>query len=130
MNSRISPKEWGLIKGALRRVFSRSDLRRQALELSRTNHTDPNRKRVTRWSRCPYCKKHTPTYQMEVDHLLPVIALTESLHDLDANTLVNRIWCDAENLVAICKPCHTEKTRQETKQRAANRKLKRKPTNG
>jgi hypothetical protein len=45
-NPRVTSKERGLLKGAIRRVFSRSDLRRKVIELSRIDHTDSTRPRV------------------------------------------------------------------------------------
>lgn len=118
-NPRISAKERGLIKGALRRVFSRSDLRRSAIDASRIEHEDPARPRVKKWSRCPVCNNPTPTYLMEVDHVIPIIPVDSSLEAMSADDLINRIWCDASNLLAICEPCHKIKTKAES----ANRRL-------
>lgn len=118
-NSRISAKERGLIKGALRRVFSRSELRRAAVDASRIEHEDAGRPRVKKWSRCPVCSQPTPTYLMEVDHVVPIIPVDSSLEQMTADELIDRIWCDASNLLAICKPCHKIKTKTES----ANRRL-------
>lgn len=117
MNKRISPKERGLIKGALRRVFSRSDLRKAAIDASRIEHVDADRPRVKKWSKCPICKIPTPTYQMEVDHKEPIIPVDRMLEDMDWDEVVNRIWCGSNNLVAICKVCHNTKTSEERKAR-------------
>lgn len=122
MNKRISPKERGLIKGALRRVFSRSDLRKQALDASRIEHVDANRPRVKKWSKCPICSKPTPTYTMQVDHKDPIIPVDRSLEDMDWDEVVDRIWCGSNNLVAICKVCHVCKTSEERKARNKARK--------
>ncbi len=124
MNSRVTKKERGLIKGALRRVFSRSDLRKAAVDATRITHSDPDRPRVTKWSRCPMCNGTTPTYLMEVDHQTPVVALDSSLDEMDANTLVDRIWCVPSNLLALCPQCHKLKSKAENAQRRANKKGK------
>lgn len=124
MNERVTKKERGLIKGALRRVFSRSELRKSALNACDIEHSDPKRPRVKKWSRCTHCKAPTPKYLMEVDHVEPVVKVTEASADLDANTLVNRIWCPPINLVGTCKKCHTKKTASETKERAKNKREK------
>lgn len=124
MNSRVTHKERGLIKGALRRVFSRSDLRRQALAASLIQHIDPKRPRVTKWSLCPICKVKTPAYLMEIDHKSPVIRITEASADLDANTLVDRIWCEPDNLMAICKSCHKVKSKLESRERTKHKREK------
>lgn len=119
----ITKKERGLIKGGIRRVFSRSDLRKSVIDGSRIDYKDANRPRVTKWSYCNGCDKFTPTYLMEVDHVIPIVPIGSSLEAMSWDDIVNRIWCDARNLRAVCKPCHKVKTKLETKQRAATRKL-------
>ena len=127
MNNPTNPKERNLIKGAIRRVFSRSELRKQAIDASRVEgYTDPNRPRVTKWSKCPECKQMTPTYLMEVDHVKPVVELDSTLEEMTWDELVNKIWCDITNLVAICKPCHKIKSKAEAKERRRLKKEKQK----
>lgn len=121
-NPRITPKERGLIKGALRRVFSRSELRSLAITLTRVQHEDPSRPRVKKWSYCGLCGVVTPTYLMEVDHVFSVIPVDRTLADMSCDELVDRIWCDPANLMPVCKPCHKEKSRLENKER--RRKVK------
>ncbi len=122
MKKPANPKERNLIKGAIRRVFSRSDLRREVIDLSRIDYTDPNRPRVTKWSRCSYCSKPTPTYLIEVDHVLPIVPIDKALEDLDWDALVNNVWCEIGNLRPTCKSCHSAKTKAENAER---RRLKR-----
>lgn len=121
-NPRISAKERGLLKGALRRVFSRSDLRKQALESSRIEHIDASRPRVTKWSKCSSCQIPTPTYLLEIDHIQPIVPVDKSLESMDWNELVDKIWCEPENLKAVCKECHRSKTKSETKERAMHKR--------
>ena len=123
MKNPSNPKERNLLKGAIRRVFSRSELRRKALSESTVGgYKDVTRPRVTKWSVCPRCGQMTPTYQMQVDHIEPVIKVNETLDDLTWDQLVDRIWCKISNLVAICKPCHKVKTKQENAERRKLRK--------
>lgn len=110
-------KERNLIKSALRRVFSRSNLRREALERQSVEYTDPKRPRVTKWGWCAECGEFTPNYLLEVDHVNPVIKLDETLEDLNWDELVDRIWCDIGNLRAVDKTCHKIKSKQENKER-------------
>ena len=112
-----SPKERNLVKGALRRVFSRSDLRRQALLKTRIEHSDPLRPRVTKWNWCTVCGVIEASYLFEVDHTMPLIPLKLTLEDLTWDEVVEGLWCDLENLMPVCKPCHKEKTKAETKER-------------
>jgi hypothetical protein len=112
-----NPKEQNLLKGAIRRVFSRSELRREALESTRIEHHDPLRPRVTKWSWCTECGIIEPTYLMEVDHEEPLIPLDKSLATMTWNEVIERTWCDLANLKPKCKPCHREKSRLEMKER-------------
>lgn len=122
LNNPKDPKERNLVKGAIRRVFSRSMLRREALQKSLIDHYDPDRKRVTKWSLCPICQKPKPTYTMEVDHVVPIIALDESLETISWDTLIDRVWCDVSNLKAVCKECHKAKTKIENAERRRRKK--------
>jgi 5-methylcytosine-specific restriction endonuclease McrA len=123
-NPRISVKEWNLLKGAIRRVFSRSDLRRQALQRTLIDFKDPNRPRVTKWSWCQECGLIEPTYKMDVDHIVPVIPLDSSMKDMSLDELVDRIWCSIEGLRVLCKSCHDDKTAIENKVRREFKKQK------
>jgi hypothetical protein len=122
MNSRISKKERGLLKGAIRRVFSRSEVRRAVVEASRIVYTDPKRPRVTKWSMCSACKQPTPTYLIQIDHIEPIIGTDESMEEISWDELVNRIWCEETNLTPVCKPCHTLKTKAENALRRKHKK--------
>ena len=117
MNNPKHPKERNLIKGALRRVFSRSELRREALALSRIEHSDVERPRVTKWSKCTECEKPTPTYLIEIDHILPIVPLDKTLDDMTWDELVDALWCDIKNLRPVCKPCHKIKNKAEAAKR-------------
>lgn len=122
MNSTLTAKERNLIKGAIRRVFSRSELRRTMLEESRIEHYDASRPRVTKWSRCEQCKLPHATYQMECDHIIPIVPVDKTLEDMTWDEIVNRIFCNKNNLQILCKLCHTVKCKQENKLRAVARK--------
>lgn len=122
MNPRISVKERNLIKGALRRVFSRSDLRREVIEESVVQHSDPSRPRVKTWCKCAACGKPEAKSLVKVDHILPVVPLTTALEFMTADELIDRIWCEKENLQVLDPTCHDEKTRLENKERRENKK--------
>lgn len=120
----ISAKERGLIKGAIRRVFSRSELRREVVESSRISHYDPERPRVTKWSKCSQCQTPTATYQIEVDHVDPIVPVDRSLEQMSWDEVINRVFCSKDNLTPVCRPCHAIKTKSENKARAQFRKGK------
>lgn len=115
-------KERGLIKGALRRVFSRSEARMAALADAAISHADPARPRVTRWGRCRKCSSPTALYQIQIDHNIPVVPITSTLEQMSWDELVSRMWCEPENLVPLCKPCHLVKSKAEVKERRRYKK--------
>lgn len=117
MNPRITKKEQGLIKGALRRVFARSELRIQVLKTNTVVHADPDRVRVTRWGWCNECGCIEAAYKLQIDHKDPVIPIDKALDDFTWDEVVDRIWCDKENLIPLCLECHRRKTKVENKER-------------
>lgn len=124
MKKPISAKERGLVKGALRRVFSRSELRREVMAKAVLKGvTDPARPRVTKWAMCEICRKIEAAYKLQVDHLVPVIPINSSLEDMTWDTIMERLWCEPENLQVVCLSCHKEKSKAENKER---RELKKK----
>lgn len=124
-NPRLTAKDRALIKGALRRVFSRSDLRAAVVLGSIVQHADPSRPRVKKWSKCLICEQFIPKYLMEVDHKEPVQPLDKTLDMMNADDLIDRIWTTLANLQCICKPCHKLKTKAEMKLRPKrSRKVK------
>lgn len=117
-NPRITPKEKGLLKGAIRRVFSRSDLRRSIIDASIVkDYTDIKRKRVKTWCRCNECKELIPKSYMEVDHIIPVVPLNKAFADMSLDVFVDGVWCEGKLLQAICENCHDVKTKAEGKER-------------
>lgn len=118
-------KERNLLKGAIRRVFSRSELRRKILDDALVkDYSDPSRKRVTRWGRCASCKQLEPAYLMQVDHKDPIVPIGSTLEEMSWDKVIDNVWCDERNLQALCRTCHTDKTKQERKERQKSKKAK------
>ncbi len=112
-NPRITPREIGLLKGAVNRVFSRSELRRQVLDASAIEHNDPNRKRVTKWCRCNDCKQPVAQYQAVVDHIQPRVPLDSAFDLMSLDEYRDRTWCTIETLQTLCIECHKRKSKIE-----------------
>lgn len=108
-----TPKDRNDIKGAIRRVFSRSELRNSIIDAAIVEHSDPARPKVKKWCLCNVCKKPEAKSYMEVDHILPVIPVDSSFEALGADATIDRIWCEKNNLQAICPACHLLKTNEE-----------------
>lgn len=105
------------MKGAVRRVFSRSELRRQVIEKYSIEHHDESRPRVTKWVYCEECGLIFPRYLAEVDHLEPVVPLDKNLEDMTWTELVDAVWCDINNLRVVDKDCHKAKSKIERLER-------------
>ena len=108
------PKK-NLIKGAIRRLFSRSPLCREIL--ASAVHKTKKGPRGGKQYVCACCKAAFPATQVQVDHIVPVMRHDETIQDLDYNTVVMRIFCDEENLQVLCKECHRHKTTRERKRK-------------
>lgn len=121
MNDRLTKKDKGLLKGAFRRVFSRSELRRRVVAASLIEYVDSARPRVKKWSRCKECKQPVPAYLAEVDHREPLVPLNMSFDEMSLDLIVDRLWCEESKLDVLCKPCHKVKSKSENAER---RKLK------
>lgn len=81
---------------------------------------NPKSNRIAQHYKCNVCKKEFPATGIQVDHLDPVV--DPAMGFVDWNTYIPRLFCDEDNLQAICKKCHTAKSNKEKKQRHANLK--------
>ena len=59
-----------------------------------------------------------PSSDIQVDHIIPVVDPNKGFETWDV--FVERLYCDQDNLQAICKPCHDIKTKQEKKPKKWN----------
>lgn len=117
-NARITKKEQGLIKGCIRRVFGRSELRRSVIEsFIVTDYSDSKRKKVKYWIKCADCGEMEAKSNIQLDHLAPVIPLNRSFEEMTLDEVVDRQWCEASNLQPLCHTCHRKKTGLENKER-------------
>lgn len=126
MSNKISAKERNLIKGAIRRVFSRSELRKKVIDNSTLLcYSDSSRPRVKTWCKCAVCEQPEAKSYMECDHIEPIVPIDSTLEEMSWDTVIDRIWCDESNLQAVCKACHKQKSKTENKlRREANKQRK------
>lgn len=121
-NPRITPKERGLLKGAVRRVFSRSELRKKVLDASVASHaTMTFRPKVKCWCKCAGCGKLEAKSYMVVDHIDPLIPVNQSMLEMSWDEVIDRTWCVEANLQVLCPDCHDTKTAAERVQRKRNK---------
>lgn len=60
---------------------------------------------------CASCNKEFTAKDIEIDHIIPIVSPTTGFTTWDS--FINGLFCGKENLQAICKPCHKEKTTRE-----------------
>ena len=108
------PKK-NLIKGAIRRLFTRS----QQVSDSRAAALDRHKKGVRggKQYKCAICRKSFGLNKINVDHIEAVIPYDKTINDLSYDELVERIFCDISNLQVLCKGCHDKKSKEERKLR-------------
>lgn len=70
--------------------------------------------RSSKHYKCNHCKKDFPTSEVEVNHKISVVPY-EGITSWDI--VIERLFCEAEGLEALCKPCHKTITTQEKEQR-------------
>lgn len=93
---------------AARRVWRNSPERREALERSKAR---PG------FHICSMCKTETNKKLCTVDHIIPIGKFS------DWNEFYKKLNVPSDNLQVLCEECHKEKTKEETRKRAEQRKL-------
>lgn len=104
------------VRGAIRRVFARSPVKREVLMASRRevpkyNADNTRSKKDAVQYLCSVCETWTKSTAVSVDHIEPVVGVDEGF--VDYNTFVARVFCPKENLQVICDGCHDKKTYRE-----------------
>jgi hypothetical protein len=60
--------------------------------------------------------------RMDVDHIDPIIAVEDSGKDKDWNKVIERMFCEEDNLQSVCSSCHKIKSLAERGDRAKARR--------
>lgn len=108
------------IRGALRRVFSRSPVVREVLmevrrEVPRYNKDKSRSKKDAVEYRCAVCNEFASSTKISVDHIIPVISTDKGFTDW--NMFIDRLFCSKKELQPICHTCHKRKTNAERLER-------------
>lgn len=126
----------GLVRGALRGIFFRWRGRKTALDRFRvsvpgTKKDGSPTKKDGIWYKCAECgilgkaqvSKKNPKGHVRIflDHLSPVVPLDRYP---DWQEYIGNLFCNPENLQALCSVCHKNKSVSENAQRRANLKSK------
>lgn len=104
---------WTFIRSALRQAWSKYPVKYQVLNDNRRPFTGTDKR--TKWEyQCAECKEWFKSKEVQVDHIESAGSL-KSYEDLP--DFVRRLFCEADNLQVMCKPCHKTKTQEERKRR-------------
>ena len=71
--------------------------------------------RLAEHYRCAECLEPFVARDVQVDHINPVVDPAKGFEDWP--TYMDRLYCEADNLQVLCKPCHKDKTNEERKER-------------
>ena len=111
-------KAW--IIGILRRAMVRWEPKSMALEEACVGQRVNKRTgRKAKHYCCSDCGELFVLRDVQVDHIDPVV--DPEVGCVDWETFIDRMFCETDNLQVLCKPCHKEKTKAETKVRKENR---------
>src|SRR5688572_7516740 len=96
------------IRGGFRRWPPKYDVLRAAFVGRKINKKS---NREANHYECAECAHHYPQSNVQVDHKNPVVDPKVGFVSWDV--FIERLFCEADNLQVLCKPCHKEKSREE-----------------
>lgn len=113
------------IRSALRKAWFWHPSLQQALKRERIEEPytkkDGTRSKLPRvFYKCAACGKRFKQKEIQLDHIVavgptPGSKLAPPGYTWDA--FIDRLFCSADNLQVVCKPCHALKTKEQTAQR-------------
>jgi len=102
-------------KGPSKETFVKGCLRRGSLMYKPISERRRLARRAPNQYECDICHGLFTSKEIDIDHIFPVIDIVTGF--VDWNTYIERLFCDVENLAALCKQCHSEKTKIEVQMR-------------
>lgn len=112
-NTWTEAKFFQFIRSALRQAYSRYPVKFQVKKAAERTVTG---KRHKYEYKCAECSEWFMGKEIQVDHIEPAGSL-KSFDDLPA--FAEKLFCEADGMQVLCKPCHQTKTNAE---RAARKK--------
>jgi 5-methylcytosine-specific restriction endonuclease McrA len=105
----------GFITSALRSAMRRWPPKWEVLKAAYIE-TRKNKRtgRLAKHYRCNACTKLYVASAVQVDHKIPIGSCSTW------DEFIERLFCEAENLQVLCKPCHKAKTKAEVAGRASD----------
>lgn len=100
------------IKSGLRRMSTRWKPKYDVKKAARHYEKLPNLKgRMVFHSECNMCQDIVPETTATVDHITPIINPHVGFTNWD--DVIYALFCEADGLQVLCKPCHDSKTKEE-----------------
>ena len=65
--------------------------------------------------KCNNCHGEFPAKQIQIDHINPIVKPEQGFISWDE--FIDNLFCQKENLQALCATCHKEKTKEERTKR-------------
>ena len=94
------------LRGAFRRWQPKYTCLKQSFAESRINKKSG---RMAKHYLCTTCGNSFHQKEVQVDHIVPIGK------GLSWNRFIEALFCEAENLQVLCKVCHKEKTKNESR---------------
>lgn len=104
---------FGFIRSGLRHKSNRWPVKYDVLNAAKRPYKGPNKRQKFEWQ-CNVCKKWVGGKEIAVDHIIPAGSL-KTFTDLPR--FVETLFCEKDNLQAICTGCHSIKTSEERKKK-------------
>lgn len=104
------------IKGGLRTLSRKWPPKYETLKRALVGRRlDPSTGKMSNRYRCAGCGNLFKQADVQVDHIDPVVSVTDGF--IDWNEYIMRMFCEADGLQVLCSECHGIKTQNERQQR-------------
>ena len=106
----------GVLRAAMRKWGAFHDAKREA---ERETRVDKATGRKRKMYECAGCTRLFKSDEVHVDHIQPVFDPLKRIpaEETDWTEVINRMFCEIDNLQVLCHTCHGIKTENERKQR-------------
>ena len=101
---KVNKATW--VKGVLRRASLAWPARTECIRLARVERG---------LYKCAMCGELFKQKEIQVDHINPVIDAVDGFTGWD--DYINSLFCEIDNLAAVCRVCHESKTAMEVQMR-------------
>ena len=117
MRSKYNGGEWtqarfnSFVKGGLRGISKRWPPKYQCLNAAKQGkRINVNTGRLAEHYLCAVCNQSFPAKDVQVDHKEPVVPVSGFT---SWDEVIDRMFCEADNLQVLCTSCHKVKTSEE-----------------